>query len=692
MKALFTRSRSVVALFFVAAAMLASCKKDTVKPGPEPVEKPATLSKGTVDGKSFEVKADAITNIYYADAGDAVNSNLTTINLDATGRKMSFFINDLKPGTISLTKKAGTSFAPGNPHLKINATGTSPVVQTYVTYFDAGNSYYAYSGSIKITIDEEGTVVVTWDISFKDASGRGFTSSGTYTVTKYTTVTKSKTEITDPTPIAATPTIENIAPTFGRAKDTIAITGTNYSQSVADNEVMINGVKATVVSATATQLKVIAPDNGTTGNVSVKVKNSEVKTGPTFTYVPVATLTAIAPSHGKSGDVVTFTGTNLSATAIENVVKFNGKSAVVKSAGATQLTVEVPQDVTTGNITITVKGYPVTAATGLDNKFTVDVITTPPVNVGVKGMASRISDGPFSPGINAVDKEGNLYVVDENQQLVKISYNGEVLKSFTKQDFSFKALLSYKTIGLTSDKDGNIHALMYLSLWPNGDAETHMVSISTAGKATSEFKTVFYDQSVTGMEITSTGDYYVLSELYNTPDILKIKADGTVEKFLKGGDGGNFDGRGAYGMDIDGSDNLYVLAYKKGQFTTSVPTEQAIYKFDKAKVKSTVLASYTDGYQDGALATAQFKDMRGIAVDNLDLYVGDNGNFRIRKIALRTGQVTTIGGNGSQYTNGIPSYDGANLSVNTRGTWGLLLDNKHSVIYNFRQSVQKFVY
>jgi hypothetical protein len=110
-----------------------------------------------------------------------------------------------------------------------------------------------------------------------------------------------------------------------------------------------------------------------------------------------------------------------------------------------------------------------------------------------------------------------------------------------------------------------------------------------------------------------------------------------------------------------------------------------------------IFGSYVDGYQDGDLATAKFKDVRSIALSANDLFVGDNGNFRVRKIALATNVVTTIAGNGkaTEPTNGNqPIYAGGLLNVNLRGTNGLMFNTFTNALYNFssgQTGFQKFV-
>jgi hypothetical protein len=366
MKTHLQKLLKTTAILLLLLTVIPSCKKETIiKPTPPPTGVKTSSIKGKIDGKDFAIKQDGIKSTLYSTSGDGVKSLETTATLDADGSKLGFFIDDLKNGALALSKKSGTSLNPGTKTIKINST--TPV-QSYVYYYSAGNEYYAFSGSIEITITET-DITVKWNIMFKDASGREFNSSGSFTITYASVITKPKSEVKDPTPIADKPTIESITPNRGRPGDTIAIAGVNYSTTTADDIVKFNGTNAVVISATATKLLVRAPTEGSTGAVSVKVKNSEVTTGPVFSYIGAATFTSFAPASAKFGDTITITGTNFSKTRADNVVHFTGPqnnvfTGTVIAATETQLKVTVPQGAVTGKIYLTVNsGLKLTSAT-----------------------------------------------------------------------------------------------------------------------------------------------------------------------------------------------------------------------------------------------------------------------------------------------------------------------------------------
>ncbi len=73
------------------------------------------------------------------------------------------------------------------------------------------------------------------------------------------------------------------------------------------------------------------------------------------------TISGFNPTSGPVGTTVTITGTNFSATAANNTVKFNGTTATVTNSTATSITTSVPNGATTGTISVMVSGQTATS-------------------------------------------------------------------------------------------------------------------------------------------------------------------------------------------------------------------------------------------------------------------------------------------------------------------------------------------
>jgi RHS repeat-associated protein len=83
----------------------------------------------------------------------------------------------------------------------------------------------------------------------------------------------------------------------------------------------------------------------------------------TFTVVTGPTITGFSPTSGAVGTAVTITGQGFDAGAANNQVKFNGTAAIITSATTTAITTTVPQNATTGPITVTTSQGTATSAT-----------------------------------------------------------------------------------------------------------------------------------------------------------------------------------------------------------------------------------------------------------------------------------------------------------------------------------------
>jgi len=212
------------------------------------------------------------------------------------------------------------------------------------------------------------------------------------------------------------PAITSLAPASGAIGASVTITGTNFSATAASNTVKFNGTVATVTASTATSLTTSVPTGATTGKITVEVGGLMATSATDFTVVApgTPTITSFTPFNGPVGTSITITGTNFSATAVSNAVKFNGTVAVVTASTATSITTSVPAGATTGKITVDVGGLIGTSTTD----FQVTVANTPTITSftptsGAIGTVVTITGTNFSatPANNTVQFNGTSATV-----------------------------------------------------------------------------------------------------------------------------------------------------------------------------------------------------------------------------------------------------------------------------------------
>src|SRR5208282_2489294 len=137
----------------------------------------------------------------------------------------------------------------------------------------------------------------------------------------------------------------------GSAGSTVTIYGTDLCSNPT---VTFNGVNATVVSASSTQIEAIVPTGATTGDVVVTCGSNQIDVG-TFTIGGgnAPSITSFTPTIGSAGTAVTIGGSNFQPVAINNSLSFGNVAALVTSASASTLGAAVPSGATTGPISVT---------------------------------------------------------------------------------------------------------------------------------------------------------------------------------------------------------------------------------------------------------------------------------------------------------------------------------------------------
>ncbi len=128
----------------------------------------------------------------------------------------------------------------------------------------------------------------------------------------------------------------------------------------------------------------------------------------TYTYDAVGNLLSITrssaaqiaileftPNKAPIGATVTIYGSAFSTTPGDNIVKFNGTTAVVTASSATQISTTVPVGATTGLITVTNAAGTASSATNFIVGSDAPIITSFTPNIGAPGATVSISGSNF---------------------------------------------------------------------------------------------------------------------------------------------------------------------------------------------------------------------------------------------------------------------------------------------------------
>lgn len=193
----------------------------------------------------------------------------------------------------------------------------------------------------------------------------------------------------------AEPGITAISPERGAVGATVTITGHHFSETPIENEVRFNGTAAVVTSSSHSQIVTTVPAGATTGKITVTVNGTTLTSSNDFEIFEPAAITSLSRSNGVAGMAIIISGTNFSATASGNVVKFGGDAvANIIEATATELVVEVPEAAITGKVSVTVNGVTVSSA----NTFTIlaPTITNIDPTLGGEGLSVVIKGTNFS--------------------------------------------------------------------------------------------------------------------------------------------------------------------------------------------------------------------------------------------------------------------------------------------------------
>lgn len=153
----------------------------------------------------------------------------------------------------------------------------------------------------------------------------------------------------------------SFSPASGPSGTAVTISGSGFN---ASSVVDANGVQATVLKRSGTQLEFTWPSTATKGTISVTNTSAPVGTVTTsasFTRTAhvAPTISSFSPTSDITGASVTITGTNFSGAS---AVKFGTHAASFTIASATSITTTVPNGAKPGALSVTTAAGTATSA------------------------------------------------------------------------------------------------------------------------------------------------------------------------------------------------------------------------------------------------------------------------------------------------------------------------------------------
>jgi hypothetical protein len=297
------------------------------------------------------------TNLLGATALKIGSVAVTSFSVDGATQITATIPDTAVTGAFSVTTPAGAGNSPTSFGVLARIDTMSPTEATTGTTVTFTGQTFAGVTAVKFNGVSSGSITRVSATVLKAVVPSGATT-GTVTVTNAGGVATGPVFTVDPK-------IAGFSPTSAVAGTTVTISGSGLAGAT---DVSFNGVAASIVLNTATQVKALVPSTATTGTISVTTPSGT--TASTAIFKPLPKITGFSPLSGPRGTPgVVLTGTNLSGATAVKIGTIAVTSFTVDSA--LQITLTIPATAVTARFTVTTPAGTGTSATA----FTVTAST-----------------------------------------------------------------------------------------------------------------------------------------------------------------------------------------------------------------------------------------------------------------------------------------------------------------------------
>jgi hypothetical protein len=149
--------------------------------------------------------------------------------------------------------------------------------------------------------------------------------------------------------------IASLEPSAGQPGVEVRVLGRGLAQ--AGLEVLIGSIRVPHTVVSDTELRATIPAGARSGPFIVRVPRiGEARSRTAFTVTDPPVLTAMSPTVGPPGTVVTVEGRNFDPMIPRNVARIDQIRLLIESVSPTQMRVRIPPNAQTGPITVEVEG------------------------------------------------------------------------------------------------------------------------------------------------------------------------------------------------------------------------------------------------------------------------------------------------------------------------------------------------